>query len=254
MSDKSKVLIISDIHGNAEALRAVMTAEGDADRVVFLGDAFVSGPQPIETAKLLEHLEADVSIMGNHDKEVLDVNLFAHWPEGWIALNEWIIESLGREVIDRVRAFKPAGEYQVGGISMYLHHGELEKGVPSPLPDSPAESFLAMGSESRCPLVLFGHTHVQFTRTIGEKTYINPGSVGQPRCGKLHACYGVFESGRYSPRQVTYDPGPWIEALESLEVLNNRLSMREWLKTALLSGYGIGEKEPWTRYHAEGYA
>ena len=254
MDDQSKILIISDVHGNAEALRAVMNAEDDADHVVFLGDAFVSGPQPIETAELLEKLDADVSIMGNHDKEVLDTSLFAHWPEGWIAFNEWIIGSLGKDVVDRVRAFKPAGEYRVGGMSMYLHHWELEKEMPSPLPDSPTESFLAMGSENRCPLVLFGHTHIQFTRTIGEKTYINPGSVGQPRCGRLHACYGVFESGLYFPRKVTYDPRPWIEALESLEVLERRPSMRQWLKTALLSGYGIGEKEPWTRYHSQGYA
>lgn len=254
MNKESKILIISDIHGNAEALRAVMNAEDNADCAVFLGDAFVSGPQPIETAELLASLDADVSIMGNHDKEVLDTNLFAHWPEGWIAFNKWIIGSLGSEVVERVRGFKPAGEYKVGGTSMYLHHGELEKGVPSPLPDSPEESFLAMGRDSDCPLVLFGHTHVQFTKTIGEKTYINPGSVGQPRCGRLHACYGVLEGGLYSPRKVTYDPSPWVEALERLEVLENRSSMRQWLKTALLSGYGIGEKEPWTKYHSEGYA
>ena len=60
MDNQSKILIISDVHGNAEALRAVMNAEDDADHVVFIGDAFVSGPQPIETAVLLEKLDADV--------------------------------------------------------------------------------------------------------------------------------------------------------------------------------------------------
>ena len=39
-----KILLISDIHGNAEALRAVMRAEADADAAVFLGDALLSGP------------------------------------------------------------------------------------------------------------------------------------------------------------------------------------------------------------------
>ena len=253
MSSRHKILVISDVHGNAEALRAVLEAERDYSHAVFLGDAFVSGPQPTETAALLERLGADISIMGNHDEEVLDTSRFAHWPESWKALNNWIIASLGHQVIDQVRSFRHAGEYEVGGLSMYLHHGELEKRLSSPLPDAPEESFLAMGGDSSCPLVLFGHTHVQFTRKIGDKTYINPGSVGQPRCGKLHACYGLFENGRYSPRQVTYDPAPWVRALEGLEVLRDRHELRQFLKDGLLSGYGIGEKEPWTRYAAQGF-
>ena len=47
-----KILLISDIHGNAEALRAVMQAEADADATIFLGDALLSGPQANETRKL----------------------------------------------------------------------------------------------------------------------------------------------------------------------------------------------------------
>ena len=37
-----KILVISDIHGNAEALRAVVKAEPDADHTIFLGDALLS--------------------------------------------------------------------------------------------------------------------------------------------------------------------------------------------------------------------
>jgi len=248
-----KILVISDIHGNAEALRAIMDAEKDADHVVFLGDALLSGPQANETAELLADLEPDVSIMGNHDEEVLDPTRFAHWPAEWVALNEWLIDRLEPRAIEPLRTYLPAGQYEVGGLEMYLHHGELDKGKPAALPDAPDDSLQAMDGDSDCPLVLFGHTHVQFTRHIGDKMYINPGSVGQPRCGKLHACYGVFENGDYSPRQVRYDPAPWLAALDCIDALNSHPKFRQWLKEGLLNGYGIGEKAPWTHYAAEGY-
>ena len=59
-----KILVISDIHGNAEALRAVVKAEPDADHTIFLGDALLSGPQAAEVAELLDKLNLDIAIMG----------------------------------------------------------------------------------------------------------------------------------------------------------------------------------------------
>jgi len=248
-----KILVFGDIHGNAEALRSVMEAEQDADHVVFLGDALLSGPQANETAELLIELRPEISIMGNHDEEVFDHSLFAHWPAEWVALNEWIIQRLDDEATEPLRSYLPAGQYEIGGLSMFLHHGELEKPTPAVLPNAPDESFHAMDGDSDCPLVMFGHTHVQFERRIGAKTYINPGSVGQPRCGKLHACYGVFEDGKYIPRQVTYDPGPWLAALDRIDVLAEHPTFNQWLRDGLLNGYGIGEREPWTQFAAQGF-
>jgi protein phosphatase len=253
MTKGIKILVFGDIHGNAEALRAVMDAEKKFDHAVFLGDALLSGPQANETAQLLNELGPDVSIMGNHDEEVFDHSLFAHWPAEWIALNDWIIERLDSSTVEPLRDYLPAGKYEVGGLKMFLHHGEIDRKMPAVLPDAPDESFHAMDGDNDCPLVLFGHTHVQFTKRIGDKTYINPGSVGQPRCGKLHACYGVFEGGRYSPRQVTYDPTRWLEAIDRIDALTSHPTFRQWLKDGLLNGYGIGEREPWTRYAAEGF-
>ena len=248
-----KILVIGDIHGNAEALRAVMQAESDADATVFLGDALLSGPQANETAELLLELNPEISIMGNHDEEIFDHSLFAHWPEEWVALNDWIIERLDRSTIEPIQEYLPAGRYEIGGIEMFLHHGELEKPTHPAWPNAPDETFAALDGDGDCPLVMFGHTHVQFNRQIGDKTYINPGSVGQPRCGKLHACYGVIVDGEYEPRQVTYDPQAWLEALDRIEVLGKYPEFHRWLRDGLLKGFGIGEREPWTRFAAEGF-
>ena len=71
-----KVLIIADVHGNAEALRAVLAKEWDADTTVFLGDAVSPGPQANETFALLKDLSGTF-IVGNHDSEMLDPTLVA---------------------------------------------------------------------------------------------------------------------------------------------------------------------------------
>ncbi|MGI9322416.1 MAG: metallophosphoesterase family protein [Pseudomonadales bacterium] len=248
-----KVLVIGDIHGNAEALRAVMAAEADADSSIFLGDALLSGPQANETMELLDRLGPDIAIMGNHDDEVLDPSLFAKWPAQWVALNEWILAHLDASAIKGIEAFSEAGRYQLAGLDLYLHHGELGSRDLKALPDAKDEVLAMMGAGTDAPTVLFGHTHVQFTRHIGDKTFINPGSVGQPRCGKLQACYGVFEDGIYKPRQVQYDPAPWLAALDRIEALESFPDFRQWLKDGLLDGYGIGRQLPWTQYAAEGY-
>ena len=231
-----KILVISDIHGNAEALKAVLKAEPDADSTIFLGDALLSGPQAPEVADLLDNLKPDIAIMGNHDEELLDPSRFANWPAEWVALNEWIIDELDSPTIERFRDYQPNGAYEIGGLSLYLHHGELPRGGPQALPDAEDQVFLSMHESRQVKTVLFGHTHVQFERQVADTRFINPGSIGQPRCGRLHACYGVFTDGEYTPKSVTYDPGPWLTALERIAVLESYPEFKKWLADGLITG------------------
>ena len=248
-----KILLISDIHGNAEALRAVMQAERDADASVFLGDALLSGPQANETLELLSTLNPIITIRGNHDDEVLDPSTFRSWPAEWVALNDWILADLDDSAVAKISTFTDAGWYEFGGISAYLHHGDLGSRDLAAVPDASDEVFELLAGGTDAELVLFGHTHVQFTHHIGSRTFINPGSVGQPRCGVLHACYGVFEDGVYDARHVCYDPAPWLAALDRINVLNDFPDFKSWLVEGFLNGYGIGRREPWTRYARQGY-
>ena len=63
----------------------------------------------------------------------------------------------------------------------------------------------------------------------------------------------MFVDAAYEARQAFYDPGPWVAALERIDVLDRFPDFRQWLKTGLLEGYGIGRREPWARYAAQGY-
>ena len=248
-----KILIVSDIHGNAEALKAVLKAEPDSDATIFLGDALLSGPQARQTAELLEDINPEISIMGNHDLELLDTSLFSALPVEWIALNNWIIESLDPHTFDSVSKYSQPGHFELGGMRFFSHHGDFAQHPKSRTPDSQDKDFEYFDTGNDCSMVLFGHSHVQFTREIGGKFFINPGSVGQPRCGKLQACYGVIEDGVYQARNVRYDPSPWLAALEEIEVLRAYPDLKEWMSTGLITGFGIGKKEPWTRFARQGY-
>ena len=175
------------------------------------------------------------------------------WPEDWRAYNQWAFNQIPSEIIAMTKTYTSSGNYEIGDIEFFLHHGQLDRSIPPALPNADAASFEALDPENESDLILFGHNHIQFTHKLGDKTYINPGSVGQPRCGRTHACYAVFENGNYIPRQVSYDQRPWISAIENIEELKQFPDFLSWLKEAFISGYGIGKREPWIKYHSEGY-
>ena len=281
-----KILVISDVHGNAEALAAVLSKEKDADAALFLGDALLSGPQPNETVSLLKHLPG-IFIAGPHDLDILEPERFADWPAEWRAWSQWICDTLAPEGRDFLRALKPEGEYELDGLRLYLTHGAApeypapvfsepsnglkadsvngRKGPPQPqqrepeerprhiLPDSPDELVTTLARNNDSPLVLFGHSHIQFKKIISGQEFFNPGSVGQNRCGKRLACYGLLDGGVLRHRQADYDPAPWLEAMDGITALDAFPDFRENIKKGLLSGYGIGRQEPWTRLAKEGY-
>ena len=247
-----KVLVIADIHGNAEALRAVLEKERDADTAIFLGDAASPGPQPNETLALLTDLSGTF-IVGNHDLEVLEPDRVAGWPAPWRALHDWSCRTLDVAGVEFLRTFRDGGDFEIDGLRMCLQHGTVPGRVRHVVPDTSDDDMVALAHGSDCPLVFFGHSHVQFRRTVGDQEFINPGSVGQNRCGHVLACYGVLEDGAFRHCHVEFDPAPYLAALDRIEPLDGFPDFREWLKRGLLTGYGIGENEPWTRFAREGY-
>ena len=248
-----KILVISDIHGNAEALKAVLKAESDADASIFLGDALLAGPQANETARLLGDLAPELSIMGNHDREIFELPLTEETPNKWWQLSMRIIEHLDSEAISLIKDYLPPGNYDCGGLNLFLSHGDLGRPVSKATPYSPDNTFSLIDDHSECKLILFGHSHIQFARKIGDKVYVNPGSVGQPRLGKFQASYGIITDGVYEAKQVEYDREPLRRALNTSSAFEGMPEFREWWLDRLLTGWFAEKKDPWTQLAAEGF-
>jgi putative phosphoesterase len=165
---------IADIHGNLQALEAVLADPrlASADQIVVLGDV-VAGTFPAETYDRLAGLGERVRILrGNADRIVLE-------EEGEESL--WVRERLGADRIAAVAAWPTSLVVDVE------HLGAVRCCHATPRDDDEIvtrvtpETALVRALEGTIePVVVAGHTHVQFDRRAGSRRFVNVGSVGRP--------------------------------------------------------------------------
>jgi predicted phosphodiesterase len=195
--------LISDIHGNATALEAVLAelaALGIDDGLV-LGDVVQGGDEPRAVLDRLAGLGWPV-ILGNADAWVLDPSL-EEATEEQLAKRAWQLEQLDATHLEQIRSFHPT--YERDGLLAF--HGSPQSFDDMLFPDtedlSPWE-----GTGSR--LLAGGHTHFQWTTRIGDAVYVNPGSVGLPiyrwndRRFLPHAEYAIVHGDGVEFRRVAW--------------------------------------------------
>jgi predicted phosphodiesterase len=275
-----KSLVLSDIHANLAGLDAVLEAEGDCDEIIFLGDAIVAGPQPDQVLRRLAPLSG-VWTAGNHDLEPFSRVFDDHETDPDQIYMRWTRDHIspeGRRVLDRL---VPTHVIERDGMVIRLHHGHFPRpvgrrtrSVRSGLlwralrkirrklvgpdwdsriwPDTSPRIFRAIAQEYPEPYVFLAHSHVQFRVQIDRTTFINPGSVGQPRLGQPLATYAVLEDGEIQLKAVPYDVEATCRALDSVPLersfieawkagyragrLPARYALREW-QSLINQGY-----------------
>jgi predicted phosphodiesterase len=179
-----RVALISDLHGNAIALREVLRSidERGADRIVCLGDVATLGVAPGEVIDALMQRGCPC-IMGNHDDYVLDPSrVDGHTGTGVIleAIG-WCREQLSQEQIEFIRGFETDLELVVeDGVRLKLFHGSPSSNMVDLLAETPADEFDAQLGPDRAPVMAGGHTHLQMLRQHRGTLVVNPGSVGAP--------------------------------------------------------------------------
>ena len=194
--------VFYDIHGNLPALDAVLeeTQLAGADRYLLGGDYALFGAWPAETVARLRDLDA-TWIRGNVDRWVDD--------PGEDDLPDEVRGAIGRcrELLDAetIAGLGALPAALVEGGVRYCHASPLSdlRGFP-PEAGPEDEELLAGAEEAR---VVFGHTHLQFTRVGGVGTeLVNPGSVGIPLDGDHRAAFALAHpDGRIELRRVEYD-------------------------------------------------
>ncbi len=184
-----RVAAIYDIHANLPALEAVLqdVRRAEVDHIVVGGDVF-PGPMPRETIDYLLNLDIPIQfIHGNGDREVLaqmkgmETDWYRTAPELWREPVRWTAQQLQPE-LERLLADWPktlSVEIRGMGEVLFCHA----------TPRNDTECFTRLTSEDRllpifaginAPVVVCGHTHMQFDRTVGEVRVLNAGSVGMP--------------------------------------------------------------------------
>ena len=82
-------------------------------------------------------------------------------------------------------------------------------------------------------VLVVGHTHTPFVRTVGKTTIVNPGSLGQPKTGRPLACYALWEDGKISLKEYEY---PLWKAIEQIRAMPISVEDQDALITVLQTG------------------
>ena len=215
--------VISDIHGNLEALEAVLRDVPDGvEKIHCLGDVIGYGANPNECCDLVRSHEMP-TISGNHDLAVADPSTDLTWfnPVAAAAI-EWTRAQLTEENADFLRAL-PRTMQNEGALFV---HGSVRDPDEYILDLFVARENLAVLKQEYpdVRVCFFGHTHVKtvvpspngpppgsgdLDLGSGGPYLVNPGSVGQPRDGDTFASYVLAEDTpegtRVTYRFVEYD-------------------------------------------------
>jgi predicted phosphodiesterase len=226
-----RVLLVSDIHSNYVALETVLNdAHGAFDVVWNLGDTIGYGPRPNECMARMLDLDA-VMIAGNHDLACIGSNK--------VNIHEFNIDAK-RANIWNGKQLDPAYAkylaelpiYRDMGEDYYIVHGSPRDPVWEYLwqPWQADANWAYLASQQYNQHVCFiGHSHLQIylitnadgqtlgplrpqpnltiTFNRGERYYVNPGSVGQPRDGDPTAAYAILDTDAHTLtfKRVAYD-------------------------------------------------
>lgn len=210
-----RVAIVSDIHGNITALEAVI-ADVDAqspDLIVHGGDLCVIGPRPAEVIDVIRE-RGWPGVLGNTDEITFDSSAQAEQKRkapklrDWLSilfetLNPWAQARLGEDRIEWLRGLPR--EWRCGDlVVMHASPGDLWR---SPMPDASDAELLHEYGDTDANLVVYGHIHRAFVRSLEKLTVANSGSVGLPYDGDWRSSYILVDDGVPSIRRVEYDRG-----------------------------------------------
>ena len=215
-----KIGIISDIHGNYEALKTVLD---ELDRmgiaeVHCLGDVVGYYSQVNECCNELRERGIQ-SLMGNHDWYMAGGGFCPRSKSvnDCLAYQRKIITSENREWVKTFKAFK-----ELGHIKMV--HGGWADPIDEYL--EPSEEYFG-NVEGK--IFFSGHTHIQSLNYFIDKVHCNPGSVGQPRDNDPRAAFAIFYNGKIALHRIEYD-------MEKVFYLMNKAGFNDYYYGSLKTG------------------
>jgi len=249
--------VISDVHGNLEALTAVLKdiKEQGADDIVCLGDVVGYGPQPVECLRIVRRI-CRWCLCGNHDAALFMTHAVGFnegaakavaWQRGMMRPRFY---SLPGQVARWRWLENLSAERQEGDVK-YVHASPRDPIMEYVL----EEDFQDIGfgpSEKATDifqhfdwLCFVGHSHRPGVATYDlkwirpaalenmtyvlpkkEKTLVNIGAVGQPRDKNKDSCYVLFDGEKIRYRRVAYDYETTMKKILAIPQLEKRLADR----------------------------
>jgi len=260
--------VISDIHGNMPALKAVLDdcKNQNIDKYLFMGDYYGEFPLQNEVIKSVMNTKDSYAIKGNKEARMVklkNVNS-SEWTSEQFAPLYWNLRNISndnyefinnlpeqlyftQDNIDFYMAHSPSQHFGHGIVDningrifldeygkYYTNHIEYISYVKDILQSN--NDFINKISKIPDGIYLFGHYHTQWYANIGEKWFINPGSCGLPLDFDTSAPYTIIDTGNrleVIERRIKYDTTKPVQMLKESDYYNvapfwNELSIIEF--------------------------
>lgn len=204
------IAIISDIHGNLEALTSIFDyiEKKKINEIYCLGDIVGYGPNPNECVDLVA-LKCTNAIIGNHDHAALGLTSIEYFNEFAKVSTRWTTNQLSNKSKDYLLSL----DFKFGNEYFLLVHSS-----PS---DPKSWNYILTEQDAKQefkhfdqPVCFIGHSHFPvvfskkgYTRKSkvrlddSNKYIVNVGSTGQPRDGDARACFCLYDRER---RKIEY--------------------------------------------------
>ena len=232
-----RIAIVSDIHGNRTAFEAVLKdlREMVPDLILHGGDLPHGGSSPAWTVDQIRDLGWP-GVLGNTDEMLFapqSLTDFASRLPNLRSMFDAIEEmaaatraALGGERIEWLRTLPRIYKQD----SLALVHASPESTWRAPAPEAADEELSAVYSPLQRPLVVYGHIHRSFIRTVDGMTVVNTCSVSLSYDGDPRAAYLILDGMTPSIRRVEYDVAREVDLLSASELPHSA-----WIAKSLLS-------------------
>jgi putative phosphoesterase len=209
-----KIAIVSDIHGNLEALNRVLEyiRENDIEEIYCLGDVVGYGPNPNECVELIRE-NCKAVLMGNHDYAAIGLANIEYFNEYAKISTYWTQDILSDENLEYLKS-----------LPFTYTHDKFHLVHASPKNPSNWDYVLSVNDakqqlkEFEGNICFIGHSHVpvifsnsdyyrkkNFLFTDDQKYLVNVGSTGQPRDGDPRTCFVIYDDEQNSVEYVRLD-------------------------------------------------
>jgi len=223
-----RIAILSDVHANLPALAAVLTDIESAavDARFALGDLVGYAPWPDE---VLERLQAEAFpiVMGNYDDGVgfdrdecgcgfVKERDKAEGDAGFL----WTKAHTSTSNRAWLRTLAPQIRFEADGKRYLLVHGSPRKINEYLYEDKPDATFARIAAMAKADVIVCGHTHKAYDKTVAGTRFINVGSAGKPKDGDPRGCWVLLDTGTGAVefRRTPYDVEAAATAIEASDL------------------------------------
>ena len=212
-----RIAVFGDLHGNSAATAATLAAIGAEapDATYCLGDLVGYGAFPNETIGLIRD-RAIPTIIGNYDDGVgvdredcgcayKDAGERERGQQSLI----WTRSAVTDANKAYLRGLVPEIRVEIEGVRFRLVHGSPRRMNEYLFADRDPASLARIAKQADCDVLVFGHTHVPWTRDIEGVRFLNAGSAGKPKDGDPRACWVLLTAEAGKPVTIEFRRVPY---------------------------------------------